>query len=204
MYVVGLTGGIGSGKTAVSDRFKALGIEIVDADVMSRVVVEPGRPALKEIQKKFGDGILLEDGSLNRPALRSIIFKNPEDKDWLEKLLHPLIAEETFNALNNAKSPYVIFASPLLIEAGQNAICDRILVVDVPESVQLQRTMNRDNNDAEQVKAIIASQASRSERLTKADDIIENTHGFDFLDSEVGRYHARYLELAKQKDCAAE
>lgn len=199
MFVVGLTGGIGSGKTAVSDRFKALGIVIVDADVMSRVVVEPGKPALREIQKQFGDDILLSDGSLNRAALRTIIFKNPDDKAWLEKLLHPLIAQETFDALNNATSPYTIFASPLLIEAGQHAICDRILVVDVPESVQLERTMARDSNDADQVKAIIASQVTRSERLAKADDVIENTQGFEHLDREVARLHACYLELARQK-----
>lgn len=202
MYVVGLTGGIGSGKTAVSDRFKALGIEIVDADVMSRVVVEPGKPALAEIQKKFGDEILLDDGNLNRAALRRIIFKNPDDKNWLEQLLHPLIAEATFDALSSAKSAYVMFASPLLIEAGQNAICDRILVVDVPEQVQLERTMQRDDNDAEQVNAIMASQASRSERLAKADDVIENTRGFDYLDTEVSRLHSQYLKLATQKAAA--
>ena len=175
MFIVGLTGGIGSGKTAVSDHLQSLGIDIVDADIASRTVVEPGQPALAKIAEHFGDDILLADQSLDRAALRQKIFSNPDDKQWLEALLHPLIAEEISYQLAKAQSPYAIFVSPLLLEAGQDAICDRILVVDVPEELQIARTTTRDNNDEAQVKRIIASQASRQQRLEKADDIIENT-----------------------------
>lgn len=195
-YIIGLTGGIGSGKTAVSDRFEKLGITIVDADIASRAVVEPGRPALTKISGKFGPQILLADGSLDRAALRKEIFANPESKQWLEQLLHPLIGEEIFNGLINAPGPYAILVSPLLVEAGQDVLCQRICVVDVPEEIQLERTMVRDDNDAEQVKAIMASQASRQQRLEKASDIIENWHGFTELDQRVEQLHQEYQALA--------
>ncbi|HEY9034982.1 MAG TPA: dephospho-CoA kinase, partial [Pseudomonadales bacterium] len=159
MYIVGLTGGIGSGKTAVSDRFQQKGITIVDADLCSRVVVEKGRPALDAIRQHFGDSILTASGELDRAALRQRIFADPDEKAWLEQLLHPLIAEETFRQLESAQSPYVMLVSPLLIESGQDALCDRVLVVDVPESVQLSRTMQRDDNDEQQVRRIMQSQA---------------------------------------------
>lgn len=199
MYIVGLTGGIGSGKTAVSDRFAEQGITIVDADVCARVVVEPGRPALNDITQRFGEDILLEDGNLDRAKLRSKIFANADDKSWLESLLHPLIAEEVFSQLTNAESPYAMLVSPLLIESQQNLICDRVIVVDVPEETQLERTMSRDDNDAEQVKRIMATQASRDQRLEQAHDVVENIHGFDFLDSKVADLHQQYLQLAQQK-----
>lgn len=196
-YIIGLTGGIGSGKTAVSDRFADLGISIIDADIASRTVVEPGKPALAKIQQQFGEQILLSDGSLDRAALRQEIFAKPESKQWLEKLLHPLIGEEIFNGLINAPGPYAILVSPLLVEAGQDVLCQRICVVDVPEALQLERTMARDDNDAEQVKAIMASQASRQQRLEKASDIIENWHGFEQLDLRVAELHQAYQDLAE-------
>jgi dephospho-CoA kinase len=199
MFVVGLTGGIGSGKTAVSDRFAALGIEVVDADIASRAVVEPGSEALDKIAEHFGPEILQDDGTLDRAALRTRIFQNKEDKAWLESLLHPLIGMEIYSQLEKAKSPYVIFASPLMVETGQIILADRLLVVDVPEEVQLARTIERDSNAAEQVKAIMASQATREQRLEKADDVILNTRGLDFLDQEVARLHKNYLQLAMQK-----
>ena len=161
MFVVGLTGGIGSGKTAATDRFAALGITIVDADVASRIVVEPGSTALQKIAEHFGPQILLSDGSLNRAALRKIIFADSSEKIWLEQLLHPLIAAEIEHQLQRATSPYIIFVSPLLTESKQKELCNRILVIDAPEEVQLRRTMQRDSNDAAQVQRIIASQASR-------------------------------------------
>lgn len=196
MFVVGVTGGIGSGKTAATDCFHDLGIDIVDADLASRVVVEPGTPALRHIAEHFGSTILQADGTLDRAALRRIIFQDPAAKQWLEQLLHPLIGAEIRRQLQGASSPYVVFVSPLLVETSQRAFCDRILVIDVPEDVQLQRTMTRDSNDAEQVRRIIASQASRAQRLELADDVIENTGSLEQLRAAVARLHARYLELA--------
>jgi dephospho-CoA kinase len=199
MFIVGITGGIGSGKTAVSDRFGEKGIAVVDADICSRVVVEPGRPALAEIAKRFGEEILSSDGSLDRAKLREIIFHDGEAKQWLEALLHPLIGEELMNQLNAATSEYVVLASPLLVEAGQNLLCDKVLVVDVPEDLQIERTAKRDNNSVEQVKKIIASQASREQRLQSASDVIVNDQGLDHLDNEVARLHQQYLEQAREK-----
>ena len=198
-FIVGLTGGIGSGKTAVSDSFAELGIDIVDADLVSRIVVEPGTPALAAIADHFGNNILTPDGQLDRAQLRAIIFKDPEAKQWLEALLHPLIAEEIQRQLQSISSPYGIFVSPLLIEAGQRLFCDRVLVVDVPESMQLERTMARDSNDREQVERIIASQINRQDRRAAADDILDNSQDLATLKDRVAALHARYLELAKEK-----
>ena len=199
MYIVGLTGGIGSGKTAVSDRFQAKGITIVDADICARIVVEKGRPALAQIAEHFGRDILTTEGELDRATLRQRIFVDPADKQWLEALLHPLIAEELFRQLEQADSPYAILVSPLLIESDQHLLCDRVLLVDVPEDLQIERTMQRDANDAEQVKRIMQTQASRNTRLGKADDVIANIHGLDYLDDCVEKLHQRYLQLAEQK-----
>lgn len=200
MFVVGVTGGIGSGKTAATNCFQALGIEIVDADVASRVVVEPGTDALRQIAEHFGSLILQTDGTLDRAALRKIIFAEPDAKQWLEHLLHPLIGREIHRQLQSAASPYVILVSPLLVEARQNLFCNRILVVDVPEDTQLQRTVIRDNNDPEQVRRIIASQASRAQRLRQADDILENTGSLEQLRTQVEDLHQRYLKLAQAHD----
>jgi dephospho-CoA kinase len=202
MFVVGVTGGIGSGKTAVTNAFAALGIGIVDADIAARIVVEPGTPALADISRHFGGEVLKADGSLDRAGLRRIIFSDPEQKRWLEQLLHPLIGAEIRQQLESANGPYAIFVSPLLIEAGQRRFCDRILVVDVPEALQLQRTMARDSNDADQVRRIIASQASRSQRLDSADDVIENTGTLAQLEAAVAGLHEQYLTLAKRKKAA--
>ena len=196
--VIGLTGGIGSGKTAVSDRFAQQGITIVDADIASRTVVEPPSKALNAIAERFGSHFLLDSGELDRAQLRSQIFNHPEDKTWLEALLHPLIRDEILQQLNNAASPYVILVSPLLFESNQYQLCQRNLVVDVPVETQISRTVSRDNNDIDQVKRIIASQISRKDRLAKADDIIENIYGFERLDKEVALLHQQYLMLANQ------
>ena len=198
MFVVGITGGIGSGKTAATDRFAKLGIEIIDADVAARKVVEPGTPALKAIKGHFGPQILLATGELDRPALRQIIFSNNEEKKWLESLLHPLIGEEIMNGLQASRSPYAIFSSPLLFESGQEAICNRVLLVDVPMALQLERTMQRDDNDEAQVKRIIDSQMQREQRLAKADDIICNDRDLSYLYNEVDTLHHQYLQLAKE------
>jgi dephospho-CoA kinase len=199
MFVVGITGGIGSGKTAVTDIFAELGVDTVDADIAARIVVEPGTPALKNIAEHFGADILHINGSLDRAALRHIIFKDAAAKQWLEQLLHPLISAEIHRKLDTATSPYVILVSPLLVEAKQDSFCDRILVVDVSEDIQLQRTMTRDNNDAEQVRRIIASQASREQRLIRADDIVENIGSLEQLREQVQHLHSDYLKLARNK-----
>jgi dephospho-CoA kinase len=201
VIVVGLTGGIGSGKTAVSDRFSDLGISVVDADIAARTVVSKGRPALKAIAERFGQQVLLSDddplaGELDRAALRNIIFNDPAERKWLEQLTHPLIREEILQGIQSTQSAYCILASPLLIESGQALLCQRILVVDVPESLQLSRTMSRDNNSEAQVKAIIAAQASRTQRLDHADDVICNDQSLSTLNLQVNKLHQQYLALA--------
>jgi dephospho-CoA kinase len=198
-YVVGLTGGIGSGKSAVSERFAALGIKVVDADLASRVVVEPGQPALLRIAEHFGAELITTEGSLDRAALRAKVFADEGERRWLEQLLHPLINAYIKSELDSAESPYAILAHPILVETGQTRICNRVLVVDVPEEVQLQRTMARDNNSEEQVRNIMAAQATREQRLAAADDVIVNDQDLEHLDREVARLHAEYLRLAGTK-----
>lgn len=195
-YIVGLTGGIGSGKSAVAERFRQLGITVVDADVCARIVVEVGKPALQAIAEHFGGEILQADGALNRAALRQKVFADEAERKWLEALLHPLIFEELWTQLQSAQSPYAILESPLLIEAGQHAICQRTLVVDAPEALQLARAMSRDNNSAEQVKAIMATQATREQRLAKADDVVTNDSDLAHLHQQIDALHQRYLLVA--------
>jgi dephospho-CoA kinase len=195
--IVGLTGGIGSGKTAVSDRFAASGIKIVDADIASRVVVEHGQPALAQIAEHFGADILQSDGTLDRASLREKIFATPSERRWLEQLLHPLINEYVFAELDNAESDYAMLTNPLLFETGHYKRCKRILVVDVPVELQVQRTVQRDSNSESQVRAIIAAQISREDRLAKADDVIVNDKDLIHLDIEVERLHAKYLALVE-------
>lgn len=197
--MVGLTGGIGSGKTAVSDRFRALGINIVDADIASRIVVEPGKPALKAIQKHFGATVIQADGSLDRAIMREKVFKDKQERKWLEQLLHPLINEEIRTELATSASPYTLLVSPLLIETGQSRFTQRILVVDVPLEQQIERTMARDNNSEEQVRNIIKAQTSREERVASADDIIVNDQDIDQLDRSVSELHTKYLKLVNQE-----
>ena len=196
-FVVGLTGGIGSGKSAVSERFEALGICVVDADQAARVVVAPGRPALAEIAARHGGSLLNEEGALERKRLREIVFADERERLWLETLLHPLIGEELSRQLSEARSRYAMLVSPLLKETGQVALVNRVLVVDVPQSVQVQRTLRRDGGSEDTVRSIIKAQLSREARLEMADDVIENTSGLAHLDAEVGRLDALYSKLAK-------
>nr|WP_256489350.1 dephospho-CoA kinase [Pleionea sp. CnH1-48] len=191
-----MTGGIGSGKTAVSDLFQSLGITIVDADLVSREVVASGTDALKKIAQRFGSHILDDDGQLNRSELRQHVFNSEDDLNWLNALLHPLIRERMDALCNQATSDYVIIVVPLLIENGLDKTVDRVLVVDVPESLQVQRVMQRDNVDESNAKAILSKQASRSERLAKADDVIENNASFEALEVQVKQQHQFYLSLA--------
>lgn len=196
--VIGLTGGIGSGKSTVAGLFRNLGIAVIDADQCSRLVVEPGRPALQEIAQHFGNNILLADGNLDRKQLRNIIFTNPAEKTWLETLLHPLILDEIRMQLANATSAYAILESPLLVETGQGSLCHRILVVDVTEQQQVERTMQRDNNSRELVSAIMQAQATRAQRLNSAHDVIDNTGQAQYLQQQVERLHRNYLDLASR------
>ncbi len=191
--IIGLTGGIGSGKTAVSDTFEKLGITVVDADLASRVVVEKGKPCLEEIAKHFGDNILNESGELNRAKLREIIFNSDSEKSWLESLLHPAIAEQIKQELNASKSPYTILVSPLLLETNQRDFCDKILVVDVPVEIQMERTTKRDGVSADQVKSIIKSQINRDERLKLADEIIINEGSIEDLEMIVRELHEKLI-----------
>ncbi len=199
-YIIGLTGGIGSGKTAVSDYFSTLGITVVDADVCARIVVEPGKPALQAIVEHFGSTVLSSDGSLDRAQLRQIIFANEAERQWLETLLHPLIFEEMWGQLQNAKSPYAILVSPLLVEAGQAIICQRILVVDVPEDIQLARAAARDTNSTEQIKAIMSTQTSREMRAAAADDLLLNDSDLPALYKKIDALHQQYLHAASVKN----
>ena len=194
-WILGLTGGIGSGKSAVAEQFASLGVHTVDADQAARWVVEPGRPALRQIAQHFGDGVLSPPGELNRAALRERIFADPAERQWLERLLHPLIRSEIADHLARADSPYAIMVSPLLIESGQYRTVDRVLVVDVPEVLQIARTVARDQASEEQVRAILKVQAAREERLRHADDVLVNDRDLSWLRSEVERLHHFYLQL---------
>jgi dephospho-CoA kinase len=194
-WILGLTGGIGSGKSAAAQCFVDLGVHLVDADNAARWVVEPGRPALAQIAEHFGPSVLQADGTLNRSALRELIFKDPLQRVWLESLLHPLIREEIRQYLARAESAYTILVSPLLLETSQHQMVQRVLVIDVPESVQIQRTVLRDKTNEEQVRAILKAQASRDERLSRADDVIVNDRDPAWLKSEVERLHHFYLTL---------
>jgi dephospho-CoA kinase len=194
--IIGLTGGIGSGKSAVSKCFEKLGIAVVDADVAARVVVEPGTPGLAQIAEHFGPGVIDANGALDRAALRRIVFEDAAERRWLESVTHPRIGEEIRRGLREASSPYAILVSPLLLEAKQDVLAHRVLVVDVSEDTQVARTMQRDNNSGEQVRAIIAAQIGRAERLARADDVIENNGSLEDLEPKVLALHHRYLEIA--------
>lgn len=195
--IVGLTGGIGSGKSQASNRFAQHGIRVVNADVVAREVVMPGSPALQKIAQRFGDDILDDNGALNRRKLRDIIFQSPTEKQWLEALLHPLINTEIRYQLTASTSIYSILESPLLLETKQYELVDRIVVVDVSEMTQIERASLRDNNDAQQIKAIMQTQLSRQERCARAHDIIQNHGSIDELDRQVDKLHLLYLELAQ-------
>lgn len=195
--IIGLTGGIGSGKSEVSKRFAEYGVVVIDADIVAREVVEQGTPALTQIAAYFGGDILDASGNLNRSKLRAIIFSNPTAKQWLELLLHPIINAEIRHQLVNSISVYSILASPLLLETRQYQLVDRILVIDTNEQLQLERASHRDKNNEAQIKAIMQTQLSRQERCARATDIIHNEGSIDELNAQVERLHQLYLELAK-------
>jgi dephospho-CoA kinase len=198
MFIIGLTGGIGSGKTAASDWFVAQGISVVDADVVAREVVAIGEPALYEIAQTFGDWALLEDGSLNRAALRQHVYEHPEDRKKLEQITHSRIYSTMLLQLQAASSPYVILVSPLLLESGKAglaSLCQRILVIDVAESVQRTRAGSRDGQTPESIDRIIAVQIHRNDRLKLADDIVVNDGDLVHLYAQLQVVHEAYLKM---------
>ena len=200
MFIVGLTGGIGSGKSTIAQHFVELGITCIDADLTAREVVQPGEPALDAISQYFGETILQADGSLDRRKLREEIFANSSARKWLNELLHPLIRQRMLQQCQQANSPYCILMVPLLFENNLQSLVQRTLVIDVDEATQIRRTMRRDNTTEEQVKAIIAAQCPRQQRLALADDVIQNGDDVTATQRQQAVYalHQRYLQLAAQ------
>ncbi|BDH47106.1 dephospho-CoA kinase [Salmonella enterica subsp. enterica serovar Choleraesuis] len=195
---VALTGGIGSGKSTVADAFARLGVTVVDADIIARQVVEPGTPALNAIFQRFGPTMMTPEGTLDRRALRERIFTHPEDKQWLNALLHPLIQQLTQQQLAEATSPYVLWVVPLLVENELHQKADRVLVVDVLPETQIKRTMARDGVSREHAQQILNAQVNRTSRLAVANDIINNDGPPAHIDADVARLHNQYLTLASQ------
>lgn len=200
MYVVAITGGIGSGKTTIANQFAALGIEVVDADLIAREVVAPGTPALAAIVNHFGPEILTEQGLLDRRVLRERIFSDPAAKSWLNALLHPIIRSEMLRQCAAVSSPYCLLVVPLLVENRLTELADRVLVIDVDEATQIERTCRRDGVSREQAQAILASQANRSERLAMADDVLDNQSGTtETIRARILALHETYLAFASQQ-----
>jgi dephospho-CoA kinase len=197
MLVIGLTGGMGSGKSTVAHLFEKKGIKIIDADQLARSLTQPGCEAFNKITAHFDNTILLPDGTLNRKRLRTIIFKDTSQRVWLEQLLHPLIRIEMQREVESAQSPYCIIVIPLLFETKPNPIINRILVVDATEEQQLKRIQQRDQSTLEEAKAILQSQVSREYRLANAIDIIHNNGSIDDLHQAVDTLHNRYLTLRR-------
>ncbi|EPF9307037.1 dephospho-CoA kinase [Vibrio vulnificus] len=197
--VIGLTGGIASGKTTVANLFQQhFAIDIVDADIVARQVVAPGSAGLTAIVDHFGVDILTHEGELDRGKLRQRIFAHSEEKQWLNALLHPMIRRKMIEDLAQVSSPYALLVVPLLVENQLQTLCDRVLVVDVEEKTQLQRTMDRDGVDEQQVRAILKAQASRHERLVLADDVIKNESKDQDLLQQITDLHQKYLAMSKQ------
>ena len=196
---VGLTGGIGSGKTTTTDIFAELGVPVIDADTISHEVVEAGRPALKDIVKTFGPDLVDDNGNLRRAHLRTLVFNDQSARRKLESIIHPEVRREITRRIDAVTFPYCIISIPLLIESSSRQDIDRILVVDVPESLQIQRASQRDESDANEIAKIVQSQIGRQDRLDAADDIIENDGDLEYLRSQVETIHKKYLELATKR-----
>lgn len=196
MLIIGLTGGIASGKTTVADLFAARGVPLVDADVSAREVVAPGSSGLAAVVEAFGSEILTTTGELDRRALRARVFGQPEERRRLESILHPLIRQHLQDSLQALSAPYALLVAPLLLEGDLSKAVQRVLVVDVPEEVQIARVMSRDGSSREEAEAILRAQMSRQERLARADDVIVNDGDLDALEPQVERLHRQYLRLA--------
>jgi len=197
VIIVGLTGGIGSGKSTVADCFAALGMPVIDADVIARELTAPGGAALDAIRAAFGETVMQADGTLDRAALRRRVFADSAARHQLEAILHPRIRQVVQQKLATLTAPYALIVIPLLVEAGgYRDVLNRVLVVDCPEEVQIARVMARSGLAYEEIKAILAAQARRAERLAVADDVIVNTSTLEALQAEVAALHQRYLALA--------
>lgn len=196
MLVIGLTGGIGSGKSMATDYLQQRGITIVDADLAARVIVEPGEPALQDIVEVFGENILQVDGTLDRAALRKIVFADPAQRQRLEAITHPRIAQEIMRQLSVSLSPYTVLVSPLLFESGQHRFAQRTLLIDAPEEAQRRRASARDKVSEEQIAAIMAVQMSREEKHKRADDVVMNDGDLSALHLALEKMHQHYLQLA--------
>jgi dephospho-CoA kinase len=194
---IGLTGGIASGKTTVANFFADLGVPVIDTDVIAREVVTAGAPALAEIRTAFGEEVFKDDGSLDRQAMRKIVFADDGKRRQLESILHPRIREAAVSEALSITYPYMIIVVPLLVESPMKAFVDRVLVVDCSEEVQLRRLLSRDAENEEQARRIIAAQASRDERLAIADDVVHNDGGLEATRAEIAALHRQYLELSK-------
>lgn len=197
-FVVGVTGGIGAGKSAVTDIFAEYNIVIVDADIVAREVVEPGSKILAQLADAFGPEILLPDGSLDRAQMRELVFSDEQAKQKLNQIIHPAIRQELLSQLEQADSPYVILAAPLLLENGLEKYVNTVVVVDVPEQLQLSRASQRDTVSKEQIAAIMQSQCSRQQRLDKADYLVDNSGNISELPGKVETLHLQLLALSKQ------
>jgi len=201
MLTVALTGGIGCGKSTVCQLFTARNVPVIDTDLIAHQLVKPGQPALEEITAAFGKDILLDNATLDRKALAQKIFSAPDKRALLESILHPKIrysVEQQLIALQN--SAYVIIAVPLLIETSQQSTYDRVLVIDCDEQLQRTRTLSRDNRNSKDIDAIMKAQATRQQRLSYADDVIENSADMTSLEDQVEQYHEKYLRLANNKN----
>lgn len=199
-YIVALSGGIASGKSTIAHLFAQLGVPIIDADIIARQVVEVGTPALEQITQHFSQEILLENGELDRSQLREIIFNNDHERLWLNNLLHPIIAQETQKQFAKQTKPYVIWVVPLLIENNLHQLADRILMIDIPEALQLERLINRDRISESLAKKMIATQVCSTDRLAFADDIIVNDGDLVSLKIQVDNLHKQYLHNLKVKN----
>ena len=197
--LIGLTGGIGSGKTAAANHFGFLGIDIVDADLASRAVVEPGQPALEAIAEHFGAAIIGADGGLDRAKLRKLVFAEESERKWLQRLLHPLISDYLAVQISGSNSTYCLLVNPLLLESSQSQWCRKIIVVDTAIETQIQRTMSRDDNNREQVQNIVNAQMSRDDRLSAADFILQNDQGMDDLKKNVEKIHRELVNLCQKQ-----
>ena len=197
-FILGITGGIGSGKSAATQWFESQGIRVIDADVVAREIVEPGQPALQKIQQLFGDWVLLEDGHLDRRALREHIFQFPEARHSLEQITHPAIRQSIIQQLQQTESPYVILVSPLLFETNQHELVHHTLLIDANEQTQLQRASQRDGQTEEQIRKIIAAQMSRTQKQQLANDIVLNDGLLAHLHKQLQPLHLNYLQRAEQ------
>lgn len=197
MLRVGLTGGIGSGKSTVAELFAAHHVPIVDTDAIAHEVVRPGQPALADIAQQFGSDVLDQNGALDRAKMRQRVFDSPAEREKLERILHPRIRAEVQKRLDNLHTTYAVIVVPLLVETGFESMVDRVLVVDCDETIQIDRVRSRSSLSAEQVRRIMDAQASRQGRLARADDVIENNTDVENLKLKVAHLHKRYLELAK-------